>query len=74
MEMRMRCRHRFFWISSYFSALVQSHKFLDDGLVNHQTNRTTREMSKITERKEGKKQNARTKKLKVEREKEINYV
>jgi len=31
-------------------------------------------MSKITERKEGKKQNARTKKLKVEREKEINYV
>jgi len=68
------CRHRFFGFFSYFSALVQSHKFLDDGLVNHQTNRTTREMSKITERKEGKKQNARTKKLKVEREKEINYV
>jgi hypothetical protein len=53
MEMRMGCRHRFFGFFSYFSALVQSHKFLD-GLVNHQTtNRTTtRDEQNQAEKKE----------------------
>jgi hypothetical protein len=53
MEMRMGCRHRFFGFFSYFSALVQSHKFLDGHYVNHQTTnqKERREMSKITQKR-----------------------
>ena len=51
----------------FFSAL-QSHKFLV--LSKHQTNRTTKRDDQSPREAEGEKQNA-TKKLKVEREKEI---
>jgi hypothetical protein len=64
----MGCRHRFFWSFSVFSAgspepqvfKAQTHTRTTKERINHAG----------AERREGKKQNA-TKKLKVEREKEI---